>query len=42
LTARIKWSPKEQVGGLKDLHNVSSEAHIAGMVPPAGLLPEQR
>jgi len=38
----LKWSLQELVGRLQDLHHVTSEMHIAGVVPAPGLLREQR
>ena len=42
LTTRVEWPLQEHVGRLQDPHDVASEAHVAGMMPPAGLLREQR
>jgi hypothetical protein len=42
LTTRVEWSLQEHVSRPQDPHDVASEAHVAGMMPPAGLLREQR
>jgi len=42
LSAVLKWSLKEHVSRLQDPHHIASEAHVTRMMPPTGLLGEQR